>query len=327
MLALPIPLIVALVLSFLCVRLLLSDERPPLFAALLFISALQGLLISLVHHYGIDGLRPVLPVLATVIPPLAWLTFQSAALRGLDPARDAFHLIAPVFTAFCLIFAPVTLDVVVTGVFVIYGVAMIWRLWGGGDLPLARLDAGGLPVLVWRALAVALLLSALSDGMIAWALSQGFEALPPLIVSIFSSLALLVIGLLSLSPNAQGAPEVSEPSEAPATATEEHDALVARLTELLKTEKLYLEPDLTLARLARRLHVPIKALSEAINRSTGGNVSRFVNGYRIRHACARLEAGESVTNAMLSSGFNTKSNFNREFLRVTGKAPRNWVGT
>ena len=31
--------------------------------------------------------------------------------------------------------------------------------------------------------------------------------------------------------------------------------------------------------------------------------------------------GETVTNAMLLSGFNTKSNFNREFLRVVGEAP------
>jgi AraC-like DNA-binding protein len=34
-----------------------------------------------------------------------------------------------------------------------------------------------------------------------------------------------------------------------------------------------------------------------------------------------LGQGENVTAAMLASGFNTKSNFNREFLRVTGKTP------
>ena len=28
---------------------------------------------------------------------------------------------------------------------------------------------------------------------------------------------------------------------------------------------------------------------------------------------------------MLASGFNTKSNFNREFLRVTGKNPSDWL--
>lgn len=31
-----------------------------------------------------------------------------------------------------------------------------------------------------------------------------------------------------------------------------------------------------------------------------------------------------VTTAMLESGFQTKSNFNREFRRVTGQSPANW---
>lgn len=89
----------------------------------------------------------------------------------------------------------------------------------------------------------------------------------------------------------------------------------------METERPWLDPDLTLARLARRLHVPVKQLSGAINRATGDNVSRHINAYRIRHACAVLESGQSVTEAMLASGFNTKSNFNREFRRVTGTVP------
>ena len=70
-----------------------------------------------------------------------------------------------------------------------------------------------------------------------------------------------------------------------------------------------------------------KQLSATINRATGGNVSRYVNGFRIRHACERLKAGDNVTSAMLNSGFNTKSNFNREFLRTTGYSPRVWLAT
>ena len=62
----------------------------------------------------------------------------------------------------------------------------------------------------------------------------------------------------------------------------------------------------------------------AINRATGANVSRYINGWRIRHACARIDAGASVTEAMLDSGFNTKSNFNRAFLHETGMPPSQW---
>lgn len=89
----------------------------------------------------------------------------------------------------------------------------------------------------------------------------------------------------------------------------------------MQAERLHLDPDLTLARLARRLHVPIKRLSVAINRMTGENVSRYVNGYRVQAACTALQKGETVTEAMLASGFNTKSNFNREFSRVMGQTP------
>nr|WP_283776296.1 helix-turn-helix domain-containing protein [Stappia sp. WLB 29] len=96
---------------------------------------------------------------------------------------------------------------------------------------------------------------------------------------------------------------------------------MARLDALLDQGGACLDPDLTLARLARRLHVPVKQLSVAINRTQGENVSRHVNGYRIRHACKLLVEGHGVTAAMLASGFNTKSNFNREFLRVTGETP------
>jgi AraC-like DNA-binding protein len=100
---------------------------------------------------------------------------------------------------------------------------------------------------------------------------------------------------------------------------------MARLNRLLAEEQLYLDPGLTLARLAKRLHVPAKRLSAAINQAAGENVSRFINGFRIRRACERLEAGDNVTTAMLESGFNAKSNFNREFLRVTGSTPSAWL--
>ncbi|WP_084649601.1 helix-turn-helix domain-containing protein [Planktotalea frisia] len=61
-----------------------------------------------------------------------------------------------------------------------------------------------------------------------------------------------------------------------------------------------------------------------MNRATGENVSRYINARRIVAACRALDQGESVIEAMLSAGFNTKSNFNREFLRITGKTPREY---
>lgn len=324
MLVLPIPMIVALVLGALLIRIAISGERPPFLMALLAACALQSLIVSLRQHYGIDALLPLQPVTATFVPPLTWLAFQTASFRPFSLPRDPVHLAAPAFAAFCVIFAPGTLDVVVPGVFVLYGVAILVKLRrSGDDLPLARLEAGRLPARLWGGIGLALILSALSDALIALAVMTGQSWLPPLIISVFSSAALLAIGLLSVSPSATGEPEPETMAEPPHP-SEEDAHLVQRLDALLQSETLYLDPALTLARLARRLHVPVKQLSSAINLVSGENVSRYINAHRIHHACRALEDGANVTDAMLSSGFNTKSNFNREFRRITGTTPSEW---
>ena len=147
----------------------------------------------------------------------------------------------------------------------------------------------------------------------------------PWIVAAWSSLTLLAVGGIVLMRN----PGTSKCNPAPRITSIHHDSnadeeLVARLDALLKRRKLYLDPELTLGRLACALHVLVKQLSSTINRNTGGNVSRHVDSYRVREACRTLEAGASVTEAMLASNFNTKSNFNREFRRVTGGTPSAW---
>lgn len=93
----------------------------------------------------------------------------------------------------------------------------------------------------------------------------------------------------------------------------------------MAAQRPYLNPDLTLSQLSRKSFVPVKQLSSAINRVMGENVSRYINAARIKSAQNALQSGENVTQAMLSSGFNTKSNFNREFLPVTGRSPSDWV--
>ena len=323
MLTLPIPLVVALILGFLALRHALAGDRSVLFLVLLASCACQALVMSLTQHYGLVMLWPLQILAAAVMAPLAWLTFQAAVLRPVDLGRDWVHFLGPVFTLFCAAFAGPTLDVVLPMLFIGYGGAILLYLRGDEALPLARLSAGPVPARIWQAVGILLILSALSDILIALALWAGHVAWRSLIISIFTSFTLFGIGLLSLSRDAEGAAQekpAPDTSETPGP-TEEDAALIARLEALMQAERLHLDPDLTLARLARRLHVPIKQLSVAINRMTGENVSRYVNGYRVQAACTVLQKGETVTEAMLASGFNTKSNFNREFSRVMGQTP------
>ncbi len=322
---LPIPAFVALVLGYLAARTLLSGGRP-LLIAFLAACALQSLLVTLVGGYGIGWLRPILPVSATIIPPLAWITFQDALVTRLPLRSIAFHGAAPAFTLFCRIFAPETTDFIVPIVFAGYGIAILAQLRGASDMPLARLEAGSVPTVIWQVLGWALIISATSDVLIAVAFVTGYESWTGWMITISSSLALLLLGLLSGNPLASGAgdDEADAATPPPQETSKEDIEIIATLEAFLVREPMHLDPNLTLSRLARRLHLPEKRLSMAVNRATGANVSRYINTWRIRHACKLMEDGANVTTAMLESGFNTKSNFNREFLRETGVPPSQW---
>ncbi|WP_282063148.1 helix-turn-helix domain-containing protein [Roseobacter litoralis] len=322
---LPIPAFVALVLAYLAGRTFLSGGRKVL-VFFMAACAAQSFLVALVGGYNVEWLRPVLPVTAAAIPPLAWITFQDALVRRLSLRNLSLHAVAPAFALFCRVFAPETLDAVVPVIFVAYGAAILWRISMFSDMPLARLEAGETPGVIWKVLGWALIGSALSDVLIALAFMTGNDSWTGWMITASSSLAMLLLGLLSCSPAASGAEnDEHEARAAPShESIAEDDEILARLESFLSREPLHLDPNLNLTRLARRLHLPEKRLSAAVNRATGSNVSRYVNAWRIRHACHLIEAGSSVTDAMLESGFNTKSNFNREFRRVTGVAPSAW---
>ena len=323
-------MISALALGFLCAALVLRRDRHWLVSVLVGTCALQALIISLGQHYGIDAFRAVQPVTAAFIPPLAWLAYRVMAIRSLRPGWDALHLMGPPATLGCAVYAPSALDVAVPSLYVGYGAALLLAAVRGVDgMPRTRLETGDVPRRVWGFMGVALLASAFIDAAVALAFMAGAPHWQPWIVSAGFAGTLAMLGGLALSqslPN-HGREEAASDTGA-ATGHDVNPAedarVVARLDALLTEQELYLDPDLTLGRLSRRLGVPVKQLSAAINRVTHGNVSRYVNRFRIERACERLLAGESVTIAMHSSGFSTRSNFNREFRRITGRSPSGW---
>ncbi|MEP1765683.1 MAG: AraC family transcriptional regulator [Sulfitobacter sp.] len=324
--SLPIPMISALVLGFLLIRLWVQDRRHGPLAMLLALCAVQGLIISLAQHYLLPQARLLQPVTASMIPPMAWVAFQTTAVRRFL-GRDWGHLVVPVVVAGLVATHPVPLDVVIPALFVGYGAALIWQSMQGPDaLPRMKLEAGNLPALVWQIIGWSLVASALSDGVIVLAQMAGLGHFQPWIISISSTATLILIGALTLSGALSHSNQ--EPQEEP-VAPRQADAMdaqiMAQLEDYMAQAQPYLNPDLTMSQLSRRMRIPMKNLSGAINRVTGENVSRYINAARIASAQRALIAGENVTAAMLGSGFNTKSNFNREFLRVAGANPRDWL--
>ncbi|NJM30374.1 MAG: AraC family transcriptional regulator [Rhizobiales bacterium] len=324
---LPVPMIVALLLAGFLAQRLFARETHPTLLALIAICAVQSALLALVQYYGVTVLRPVRPVMATVIPPVAWLAFAHAAGEGPALRNSFWHATGPVLATVFLLVQSWLLDFLIPLSFAAYGIAMLLILARGEDSLLhSRLESGGTALFAWRIVALSLITSAVCDVLIAYSLAQGQTAVLGWAPSLGSSLTLLSLGAFSLSraieARREGEAEILTPSPEEA---ERDQAIVAKLDAYVGTHKPYLDPDLTLARLSRKLIVPAKPLSAAINRLKGENVSRYINRHRIEHACRAISEGHSVTEAMLRSGFNTKSNFNREFLRVKGVSPSKWL--
>lgn len=320
---LPIPVFIAAVLLFLFLRLWAAQGRIGPLAILLAACMVQALIIALALHYHLPGMRQVRPVTAAMLPGIAWLAFQVTAVRALRQS-DLMHLAVPVLAVAALFVAPDFLDVLLPGSFVAYGVAILVQARYGPDAqPRMSLENGELPSRIWIAIGAMLIASAVSDALILSAQAMGADHLRGWIVSIFSAGSLLAIGALSLSEHLRAEPdEVAGPEPAE---PEADSRIWEQIERYMEEKRPYLDPDLTLAKLSRKLGVPAKLVSATINRATKGNVSRYVNDARIEAAKRKLLAGESVTEAMLGAGFNTKSNFNREFLRVTGSNPSVWL--
>ncbi len=315
----PIPVFIACVLAFASLRLWQQREHANPLVLLLILCAAQSLIIALNQHYGVSVMRLVQPLVASFIPSAAWIAYRGHASRA-----DVLHALGPGAAASALLVAPQFLDVLLPGLFVVYGGLILFSAMQGADTqPKALLASSDLAARIWLVIGAALIASALSDVLIVATQVAGYPELQPWIISVFSVGNLLIIGALSFSPYLQTV-EDDERDEAPTTQVADPE-IWDRIQTFMEVQRPYLDPDLTLSRLSRKLGVPAKSLSATINRTTGENVSRFINQARIAEAQKAMLNGESVTNAMLMSGFNTKSNFNREFLRVVGASPSAWL--
>jgi AraC-like DNA-binding protein len=96
-----------------------------------------------------------------------------------------------------------------------------------------------------------------------------------------------------------------------------------KLMKIMSEEKPFLDPRLSLARLAAMLEVSPNQLSQVINQEARVNFHDFVNNYRVEEFIYR--AGENKNYSLLAlafdSGFNSKSSFNNIFKKQKGLSP------
>jgi AraC-like DNA-binding protein len=109
------------------------------------------------------------------------------------------------------------------------------------------------------------------------------------------------------------------------TISDEHAREVfERWQRIVAERELYKREDgITLEQAGRILAIPARQISQAINRIYGSSFSQYLNDCRVETARSLLRDHKDtpITTLMLEAGFNTKSSFNKEFLRVTGLTP------
>ena len=99
--------------------------------------------------------------------------------------------------------------------------------------------------------------------------------------------------------------------------------LTSRIRTLFENDRIYLDPDLNLAKTAAQLAVSPHQLSQFLNEHLGKGFAAFLNEYRIAEAKRRLHAtpGVSATAIGFQLGFNNYTTFNLAFRKLTGMSP------
>ncbi len=100
--------------------------------------------------------------------------------------------------------------------------------------------------------------------------------------------------------------------------------LAAELERLMKDEKLYLNPGLTINDVANAVGTNRTYLSQYFNNNLNTNFYEYINHHRIEYAGKPLIHDEkqlTVEEVAQQSGFNSTSTFRRAFIKNTGMTP------
>lgn len=330
LLVLPLPILTFLLAGVACAlvwRIDLGNQLSRyLFTSLFLVISLGGLLVGLRFGYGVQKFVPIQRMLPVLVGPLIYLSFISLTVdRGSAYRKILIHL----SLAIILAIAPLLMnnflggyDLVIALSYLMYSIAvlLLWRK-GSNYLTHTRLELTE-TLRGWMLIGAGIqLIMLFLDGAIAlsfaWQRQDNAIALVSIGAVISIIFLIVIIVATSNGPKRRVIATKNNLAADPDSIETEHEA-----DKLLQETKLYLDTDLTVDRLAKRLHIPARALSEAVNQTKGMNVSQYVNGFRLNHAVEHLEQSNlSIAKIMEQSGFLTRSNFYREFQRVYGCSP------
>ncbi len=107
--------------------------------------------------------------------------------------------------------------------------------------------------------------------------------------------------------------------------------IYTRLIQLMEDEKVYLDNELSLIELAKRLNIHQNHLSQVINEHENKNFYSYINTLRIKEFIDQAKHPENKKLTLLAiafqCGFNSKSTFNKHFKIYTGTTPKNYLSS
>ncbi len=297
------------------------------FAAFFAVVALGSLLAGLRFGYSLDGLILLQRALPLLWGPLVFLGFASLSAPPAEAQKLKRINLGTALTAALLTLTlgekTPLVDWLIGVSYAVYAV-LLGRIWWRGPDGMIHVPLeSATRIANWAGVAAIFLLIALCfDTAIAvfFALDRSSSAFLLISAAAVMMAAIIAGGVshaifraLASNPARKG-PAISSGRD--------HNEILSRAGELMNREALYLDTAITAERLAKRLHVPVRALSEAINQRLGVSISQYVNGYRVRRAASLLAEGDlDIPQIMAQSGFLSRSNFYREFQRAYGLTP------
>lgn len=277
-------------------------------------------------EYQSAMLRNIQSVLAILLPPLAWHSFISMTETS-KQRRWVLLLLPPTIALLLRMVWPAATDFILFIIFTGYGCGLFRIAWQGErNFTLNRLTESTQTVKMAFFAGCFLCISALTDLAVTldFSITGGKQAPGMIVIFQMTLLPLIAAAIVSAGRTAISGNDKREETspESILVPAGEFEEIYSRLEKHVRETKIYLNPDLTLSILARKTGIPARHLSSAVNSVSQCNVSQWINGFRIEWAKELLLSTLlPVTDIMLESGFTTKSNFNREFLRVSGVSP------
>lgn len=100
------------------------------------------------------------------------------------------------------------------------------------------------------------------------------------------------------------------------------DRIEQNIHKVMEQDKLYLDPNLSLADLAKAVAEPANYVSQTLNGRLGETFFDFINALRIKDALKLIsEQEKTVLDIAYEVGFNSRSSFYKAFKRETGLTP------